>query len=53
MKALAEAGISMQQVTDQLLADGVRLFSEAFDKLLAAIRRHSGDARVSRSDGST
>lgn len=37
MAALEQAGVSMQEVTDQLLEDGVRLFSEAFDKLLATI----------------
>lgn len=38
MAALERAGVSMQEVTDQLLEDGVRLFSEAFDKLLATIK---------------
>ena len=37
MEALERAGVSMKEVTDKLLADGVRLFSEAFDKLLAAV----------------
>ena len=37
MAALARAGISMKEVTDKLVRDGVRLFSEAFDKLLSAI----------------
>ena len=37
MAALAEAGISMKDVTDKLLADGVQLFSDAFEKLLAAV----------------
>ena len=37
MAALERAGVSMTEVTDQLLEDGVRLFSEAFDKLLAAV----------------
>lgn len=37
MAALERAGVSMQEVTDQLLEEGVRLFSEAFDKLLATI----------------
>lgn len=35
--ALEGLGISMQEATDQLLEDGVRLFVEPFDKLLAAI----------------
>lgn len=37
MEALERAGVSMKEVTDTLLEDGVRLFSEAFDKLLAAV----------------
>ena len=37
MAALERAGVSMKEVTDKLLEDGVRLFSEAFDKLLAAV----------------
>ena len=37
MAALEAAGVSMKEVTDKLLEDGVRLFSEAFDKLLAAV----------------
>lgn len=37
MAALEVAGVSMKEVTDKLLEDGVRLFSEAFDKLLAAV----------------
>ena len=37
METLATVGISMQRVTDQLLNDGLALFSEAFDKLLNAV----------------
>jgi transaldolase/glucose-6-phosphate isomerase len=33
---LAEAGISMKKVTDQLLEEGVKLFADAFAKLLGA-----------------
>ena len=39
MKNLAEIGISIDQVTDKLTTDGVRLFEEAFDKLLAAVEK--------------
>ncbi len=35
--ALARVGISLTDVTDRLVEDGVRLFSEAFDTLLAAV----------------
>jgi transaldolase len=37
MDNLAKAGISMKEVTDKLTEDGVKLFAEAFDKLLQAI----------------
>ena len=37
LAALTAAGISMEQVTAKLLADGVRLFSESFQNLLANI----------------
>ena len=39
MKTLSEVGISIRQVTDKLTDDGVRLFEEAFDKLLAAVEK--------------
>lgn len=37
MRALQQAGISMAEVTERLLEDGVRLFAEAFDTLLRAV----------------
>ena len=37
MDDLARTGISMKQVTDKLTDDGVKLFADAFDKLLAAV----------------
>jgi transaldolase / glucose-6-phosphate isomerase len=37
MDDLSRAGISMKAVTDELTQDGVRLFAEAFDQLLAAV----------------
>jgi transaldolase/glucose-6-phosphate isomerase len=37
MKTLAQLGISIDEVTDKLTEDGVRLFAEAFDKLLEAV----------------
>ena len=39
MDDLAKAGISMKEVTDKLTVDGVKLFADAFDKLLAAVER--------------
>jgi transaldolase len=38
---LAAAGISLDEVTGALLADGVKLFADAFDQLLAAIEKRS------------
>ena len=37
MDDLAKAGISIKEVTDKLTADGVKLFADAFRKLLAAV----------------
>jgi transaldolase / glucose-6-phosphate isomerase len=39
MKTLAQLGISIDEVTDKLTEDGVRLFAEAFDKLLKAVEK--------------
>jgi transaldolase/glucose-6-phosphate isomerase len=39
MQDLARAGISMKEVTDKLTDDGVKLFADAFDKLLAAVAK--------------
>ena len=41
METAAKLGISMKEVTDKLTDDGVRLFSEAFDKLLEAVEKSS------------
>jgi transaldolase / glucose-6-phosphate isomerase len=45
MADLGRAGISMKEVTDQLTDEGVKLFADAFDKLLAAVAKHA-DAPV-------
>jgi transaldolase len=39
MDDLAKAGISMKEVTDKLTDDGVKLFADAFEKLLAAVKK--------------
>ena len=39
MSDLAGVGISIDKITDQLTDDGVRLFEEAFDKLLGAVEK--------------
>ena len=41
METAAKVGISMKEVTDKLTDDGVRLFSEAFEKLLDAVEKSS------------
>jgi len=41
MDNLAKAGISMKEVTDKLTTDGVKLFADAFDKLLATIEKNT------------
>jgi transaldolase/glucose-6-phosphate isomerase len=48
MSTLAELGISIDEITDQLLGDGVRLFADAFDKLLRALERQSRDVWAKR-----
>ena len=48
-KLLAELerhGISLAAVTDRLLDEGVKLFADAFDKLLAAVARETGAAKT-------
>jgi transaldolase/glucose-6-phosphate isomerase len=42
MADLAKAGISMKEVTDKLLTDGVKLFADAFTTLLAATGKSAG-----------
>lgn len=39
MDDLAKAGVSIKDVTDKLTEDGVKLFADAFDKLLAAVEK--------------
>ena len=41
MDSLPKAGISMKEVTDKLTRDGVKLFADAFDQLLAAVEKSS------------
>jgi hypothetical protein len=42
MADLANAGISMKEVTDKLLVDGVKLFANAFRQLLDATGKSAG-----------
>ena len=41
MADLAAAGIVMKEVTDKLTVDGVKLFADAFDTLLAAVEKNT------------
>jgi len=41
MDNLSRAGISIKEVTDKLTEDGVKLFADAFDKLLAAVKKNT------------
>jgi transaldolase/glucose-6-phosphate isomerase len=41
MDSLAKAGISIKEVTDKLTTDGVKLFADAFTKLLAAVEKNT------------
>jgi transaldolase/glucose-6-phosphate isomerase len=41
MDNLAKAGISIKEVTDKLTTDGVKLFADAFNKLLAAVEKNT------------
>ena len=43
LESLEEAGVSMEQVTAKLLADGVKSFSDSFDALIANIERKRAD----------
>jgi transaldolase/glucose-6-phosphate isomerase len=45
MATLPKVGISMKEVTDKLTIDGVKLFADAFDQLLAAVEK-SGSSPV-------
>jgi len=54
METLERVGISIKEVTDKLLKDGVRLFAEAFDKLLNAVDKRCSvapNAQVNRQTG--
>jgi transaldolase/glucose-6-phosphate isomerase len=41
LQALADAGIDLSEVTDELLVDGVKQFEEAMDRLLAGIEERT------------
>jgi transaldolase/glucose-6-phosphate isomerase len=39
LAGLERHGVSLKEITDELVADGVRLFADAFDKLLGAVAK--------------
>jgi transaldolase len=47
METLSRVGISMKAATDQLTEEGVKLFAEAFEKLLAAVDKRAKKAEPS------
>jgi transaldolase / glucose-6-phosphate isomerase len=48
MKTLAQVGISIDEVTDKLTEDGVRLFAEAFDKLMKVVEKSTASQAGSK-----
>ena len=50
---LAKSGISLDAITDALVEDGVKLFAEAFDKLLGAVAQKRAAILGSRIDAQT
>ncbi|HEY7375950.1 MAG TPA: bifunctional transaldolase/phosoglucose isomerase [Polyangia bacterium] len=46
MATIGDVGLSLKQVTDGLLADGVKQFVGAFDKLLKEVERQGREARA-------
>ena len=53
MADLAAAGIVMKEVTDKLTADGVKLFADAFDTLLAAVEKNTKRAAAPQVNAQT
>jgi transaldolase/glucose-6-phosphate isomerase len=50
MEILAQVGISMNEVTDKLLDEGVRLFAEPFDKLLDTLAQRGSGRHAEATD---
>ena len=46
IKSLEEAGVSLNQITGKLLADGVKAFVDSYDKLLANIQDKTAELRT-------
>ncbi|HTD23433.1 MAG TPA: bifunctional transaldolase/phosoglucose isomerase [Terriglobales bacterium] len=50
MDTLDRVGISMKEVTDKLLVEGVQLFADAFDKLLKAVDRKEQNLEAAKTN---
>jgi transaldolase/glucose-6-phosphate isomerase len=48
MQTLEKVGVSMKAATDELTADGVKLFADAFDELLAAVKESVAKSAVQK-----
>jgi transaldolase / glucose-6-phosphate isomerase len=48
MDDLARAGISMREITEKLLGEGIQLFADAFKKLLAAVELKKTEPALSK-----
>jgi transaldolase len=46
IRSLAEVGIDLEELTDRLEDDGIRLFTESFDALLAEVERKAAKLRA-------
>jgi transaldolase/glucose-6-phosphate isomerase len=53
MATLEKVGISIDEVTDELTKDGVKLFADAFDKLLGAVARKRAEFLGDKLDSQT
>lgn len=53
LTGLAKSGISLDAITEALVDDGVKLFAEAFDKLLGAVAQKRAAILGPRIDGQT
>src|SRR5262249_29725041 len=53
MKALADTGISMKEVTDKLVAEGVQQFADAFQLLIKAADRRCASRSTVKIDRQT
>ncbi|MGL5168311.1 MAG: bifunctional transaldolase/phosoglucose isomerase [Afipia sp.] len=53
LTGLAKAGVSLDAITEALVDDGVKLFAEAFDKLLGAVAYKRAAILGTRIDGQT